>query len=204
MSDTHDNIYALRRIVSLIRRVEPDLVVHCGDYISPFAVKELLRSNAKIRGVWGNNDGDKHKILEIISGTDFHIYPQPLELGISGYKCVVFHGWRSPELTKKTIYSIGKSGNYRFIFYGHTHNLDVSIVKNKDIKPLDISKGEASVGMDEFNTIIINPGEASGWLSNKSSVVLVDVAEKVHVRIIYLIHEERMGEIYNIWLSGTT
>jgi predicted phosphodiesterase len=41
MSDSHDNIWNLRKAVKIVRDRQAGLLVHCGDFIAPFMLKEL-------------------------------------------------------------------------------------------------------------------------------------------------------------------
>jgi len=49
--------------------------------------------------------------------------------------------------------SVAQSGVYDFVFYGHTHEVDIRKVGN---------------------TLIVNPGESCGYLTGKATVVLLD------------------------------
>ena len=74
----------------------------------------------------------------------------PVEMEIENYKILIMH---EPFLLEAAI----KSQIYDFIFYGHTHQIDTRVVGN---------------------TLVINPGEACGYLTNKSTVVLLNPENK--------------------------
>jgi len=63
----------------------------------------------------------------------------------------------------KFIDSLIKSGDYGLLVYGHTHEIDIRV-------------GE---------TLVVNPGEACGWLTGKSTVVLLD-SEDMTPRLVEL------------------
>ena len=64
MSDTHDNLPLIRRAVDRMNEEEVDLVLHAGDFVSPFVIPALSDLEAPLIGVWGNNDGDRPHLLE--------------------------------------------------------------------------------------------------------------------------------------------
>ncbi len=202
ISDTHDNMFVIRKISLLVDRYEPDLIIHCGDYISPFAARKLRDTGRRIIGVWGNNDGDKHKILEILQNSKFSIYIQPAEVEINGQQGIIFHGWKSPELTKKIIYSIAMSGKYKYVFYGHTHQLDIKIAKNGKLRDLDVTSGEMFISPDEFDCLVANPGEASGWLTNRGTSLFITVDDKISIEPICLINEKDMERAYELFATN--
>ncbi|HML05759.1 MAG TPA: metallophosphoesterase family protein, partial [Methanobacterium sp.] len=41
MSDSHDNLDAIRKAVDAFNKAGVDLVIHAGDMISPFTAKEI-------------------------------------------------------------------------------------------------------------------------------------------------------------------
>ena len=41
MSDSHDNIWNMRKAVEIVKGRQAGLLIHCGDFIAPFMLKEL-------------------------------------------------------------------------------------------------------------------------------------------------------------------
>ncbi len=41
MSDSHDNIWNLRKALTIIKKKGAGMIIHCGDFIAPFMLKEL-------------------------------------------------------------------------------------------------------------------------------------------------------------------
>ena len=190
VSDTHDNMIAVNKVLEIADREKPDLVIHCGDYVSPFMIKKFANIGSRIVGVWGNNDGDKQTILSIIAGEDFTIAPQPREIAIGGFNALVIHGWQKPDKTRKLVYNIARGSQYKFIFYGHTHSIDISKLLDGEIAHLETTRGEYSLDLNEFKTLIINPGEACGWLTGKGTCIIIDIEEKIHLRILEIFSYE--------------
>jgi predicted phosphodiesterase len=48
LSDTHDNLNAIRRAVSFFRDAGCRLIIHAGDFVAPFAAKELAAANCPV------------------------------------------------------------------------------------------------------------------------------------------------------------
>jgi len=148
LSDTHDNMDAIRDAVELLNSKEVDLVIHAGDLVAPFVVPELAKLKARFVGVFGNNDGEKVglnlKFKELgVKLSNF----QDFEYG--GKKIAVYHG---------TIQGIAEAlsscGIYDLVILGHSH--------------------KASIKKQE-GTTTVNPGEACGYLSGKRTLCLFDL-----------------------------
>lgn len=56
ISDTHDNVRAVERAVSVFEREGCDTLVHCGDFIAPPVLPFF--EGFEVHGVLGNNDGE--------------------------------------------------------------------------------------------------------------------------------------------------
>jgi putative phosphoesterase len=154
MSDSHDNLTAIDLAIETFR-AEPkvDLIVHCGDFCSPFAFRGLQKLNIPLKAVIGNNDGEIFVIRNIFDARpDWNLERYLFELEIDEQKAVIVHG-DVPKLTELLL----RAGEYDWIFSGHTHAPEVD------------SQGKA---------ILVNPGETSGWLSGKGTVAKVDTATK--------------------------
>jgi putative phosphoesterase len=60
LSDTHDQIANLRAAVRYCNNEHINLLIHCGDLISPFMLKELAAFKGQTHLIYGNNAGDQH------------------------------------------------------------------------------------------------------------------------------------------------
>ena len=65
LSDTHDYLDMVDAAVNRLNREGVDLVLHAGDYISPFVVPRLAKLKSPLIGVLGNNDGDHQLLAEL-------------------------------------------------------------------------------------------------------------------------------------------
>ncbi len=64
MSDSHDHIWNLRQALCLAARDGAQAVVHCGDLVAPFMLKELGLFQGEVHLVFGNNDGDRFMLAK--------------------------------------------------------------------------------------------------------------------------------------------
>ncbi|PLV58985.1 metallophosphoesterase [Thermotoga sp. KOL6] len=143
LSDTHDNMQVLKRVGELVVEKKIEKIFHCGDFVAPFVLGNLLKDGVDFYGVFGNNDGE---ILLLNKRSNDRIKKPPFSLEVSGLKIVMMH---EPVLVD----TIARSQEFDLVMYGHTHEVDVKKVGK---------------------TLIINPGEACGYLSGRSTVYLFD------------------------------
>ncbi|AMM54646.1 metallophosphoesterase [Pyrococcus kukulkanii] len=111
MSDTHDNLPAIKLAVEFFNREGVDLVIHAGDYVAPFVARELSRLNAPLKGVFGNNDGERQGLKEKLGIKD-----DILTLDLEGLKTVVLHG-----TDERIVEAFARSQLYDIVIRGHTH-----------------------------------------------------------------------------------
>ena len=154
LSDSHDSIEKLEDAVEIIKKEEPKLILHAGDFCSPYTAFPFKGIDIPFIGVFGNNDGDKLSLREKYLGIgELFDYSKVVEIE-GGYKILITH---YPDLVD----SLAKSGDYNCVIYGHTHQLDIR--KDQD-------------------TQIINPGALSGHLAEYSSFVILEtVTGKVKI-----------------------
>jgi len=135
-----------------------EAVLHCGDFVAPFALLPFKKLNCgRFFAVFGNNDGEVNGINAIASGNGWTIEKMPLELELAGKRIAVIH---EPDPLEK----MANSGKYDLILYGHTHMQKVERVNG---------------------CTVINPGEGGGWLSGIATFAVLDLnTMDVETRII--------------------
>jgi putative phosphoesterase len=141
ISDTHDNVPLVERAVSLFNRERVDLVLHAGDYVSPFSIKPLLALECEMLGVWGNNDGDRIALYETARG---RIFPSPRVEIYDGRKILLGHHF-------ETLNALVASQEFFLILYGHTHKPEVRKVG----KTLVVNPGECGGWLDGRPTVAV-------------------------------------------------
>lgn len=145
LSDSHDNLTRVREAVHLFNDAGCELVIHAGDFIAPFTVAELRNLRAPVKAVFGNCDGEKAGLAKAFEGLG-EIQEAPLRFSYAGLRFVVFH-------LDRHVRGHLASKSHDVIVFGHTH------------KPLAELRDGA---------LLINPGEAGGWLRGKSTIALLD------------------------------
>jgi hypothetical protein len=145
MSDSHDNVTQIRKAVAVFKDAGCDLVLHAGDVVAPFAARELEALGCPVNAVFGNCDGEKQG-LETVLEKIGAIKDAPFIVSHSGRQLLLVHYHFS-------VATYAASEKYDVIIFGHTH------------KPINQKEGK---------TLLLNPGEAGGWLTGKSTVALLD------------------------------
>lgn len=145
MSDSHDNLPAIKQAVRIFNQIGCDLVIHTGDFVAPFAARELKALSCPVKAVFGNCDGEKEGLRRAFHSVG-EIKDAPFIFKNNNLACLITH-------VHTSVYDYLSSGNYDVIIFGHTH------------KP-EIRK--------EKKTLLLNPGETGGWLSGKKTVALLD------------------------------
>jgi len=116
VSDSHDHIPNLRRAVLCANQEGAELLIHCGDLISPFMLPCLERFNGQAHVIYGNNSGDQHLIAAHCAAPESRI----LHHGIHG--TLVAGSVRiAIEHYPRWARALARSGDFDLVCYGHTH-----------------------------------------------------------------------------------
>lgn len=156
ISDTHDNLPRIAQAVELFNQEKVGLVLHGGDFVSPFTILPFQKLGCKLIGVFGNVDGEKCYLKERFAQAGFEVVDEPHTVEIEGKRVALMH---RDTLAR----SVAASGAFDLVVHGHTHEPEIR----------------------EGTTLLVNPGECSGWLSGKSTVAIVDL-ETMKARIVPL------------------
>jgi len=120
ISDTHDRVDNIIKMVNILNQHQVKLVIHCGDWVAPFTLQYYQPLKCPLRGVFGNNDGDKFRHLRLSQTKKFKVdveYEDTfLELEIDKRKLAVYHG----DYASIT-HALVTCGEYDAVFHGHTH-----------------------------------------------------------------------------------
>lgn len=192
LSDTHDNLHALSTLFERNNLSEYNMIIHCGDYISPFTFKKIyeqIQSNQNYLSVLGNNEGEIWKIYEdyiqVSKTKNVLLRKNGLKFSLNGYNSLILHGWGSIDETKSIIYALGKSGDFKVIFYGHTHIPDLTLIYfDNSIETFSLPSDKDStytVFLDEIKSVIINPGEFGGWLKGEHRYAEIKIEKEKNV-----------------------
>ncbi|HEY0196666.1 MAG TPA: metallophosphoesterase [Methanobacterium sp.] len=151
MSDSHDNLKAIKKAVKYFNSEHVEVVIHAGDLISPFTALEFLKLKSPLIAIFGNNDGERDGLRKAYQNMcyleDFK------EISIDDRQIAVIHG-TNPVLVE-SLFSYGK---YDVLVTGHSHKVEIKNDK----------------------TMLINPGETCGYLTGDKTVVLLDPEDLSH------------------------
>lgn len=142
LSDTHDQGDLIRKAVDIFNEENIAWVFHCGDWVSPFILYFFQGLKAPLRGVFGNNDGDKFRHLALKNkwGLDLEYEERFLEMDIDSRLIAVFHG-DYPGLVDALV----TCGKYDAVFHGHTHKrVNEHMGKTLSLNPGSLMKETSS------------------------------------------------------------
>ena len=71
VSDTHNNIKNIKRIIDLFNEAQVELVIHTGDISKAETLKVFSSLNCPLRGVFGNNDRIEGGLEEVCKENNF-------------------------------------------------------------------------------------------------------------------------------------
>lgn len=147
LSDSHDRVPAIAEFARLFREAGVGIVLHAGDYCSPFALSPLLAADLPLAGVFGRNDGDHEGLLaEAAKGMGTEIYDSPHSVDVSGVRLLLIH-----DLSDVAERSVDA---HAVVIHGCSH-----------IKQCRMSG----------STLLLNPGEACGWLFGVPTAAILDL-----------------------------
>ena len=125
MSDSHDNIWNLRRAVEIIKDSQAGLIIHCGDFIAPFMLKELDTAAIPVQGVFGNNDGDQHMLtkmsLTMLKNVTLHGLVGQVD--VEGFSIGFTHYAGMGE-------GLVSAGTCQLVCFGHSHEHEIRRIEN--------------------------------------------------------------------------
>jgi uncharacterized protein len=164
LSDTHDRLSMIAKAVAWCNDTDVGLVLHAGDYISPFVIDTLAGLNAPMVGVFGNNDGDRDMLLsKCREKKHLEIRGDITEVSAGGRDIALLHGHQKDRLAE-----VIQRGNHAVVVHGHSHRPTVS---------------------REGNTLVVNPGAVSGYLTGRCTVALLET-EEMQVEIVDLLPDQ--------------
>ncbi|MGB8951847.1 MAG: metallophosphoesterase [Candidatus Aminicenantales bacterium] len=145
MADSHDNLLRIRQAIRLFAAHKCELVIHAGDIVAPFSARELEALGCPVKAVFGNCDGEKEGLEKALRPFG-QIQNPPLIFKHHGFRIILSH-------SNTLIESLLKFNQYDIIIIGHTHTPEIR---------------------KEKKHLFVNPGEAGGWVTGKSTVAVFD------------------------------
>lgn len=146
VSDTHNNLKNVARIVDLFNAARVERVIHTGDITQAKTLEVFARLAMPLYGVFGNNDQEREALDAAIARHGFHFIEPPLTLEWADRRIVVVHDPRDLAAA---------FDSHHLALHGHTH---ACVVQRRETH------------------VIFNPGECAGHLEGHNAVGIVDLA----------------------------
>jgi putative phosphoesterase len=146
VSDTHNHLVNVGRIVEIFNASRVERVVHTGDITQAKTLHALGHLEAPLLGVFGNNDLERDSLEGTCVELGFGFVDPPLELVWAERRIVVTHD--PSELAPDAF------GGSDLLLHGHDHR---HVSERRD------------------GTLVFNPGECAGHLPGHNAVGVVDL-----------------------------
>ena len=146
MADTHDRVPAVADLLERLAQKGVSMVMHAGDYCSPFCLAPFHQRGTALLGVFGRNDGDRETLAAYAArGMGTEIYESPHSFDVAGKRILLVL-----EIGEVNARSIEQ---HDFVIHGSSH-----------------LQSKKNIG----TTLVINPGEACGWIHGKCTAAILD------------------------------
>lgn len=147
IADTHDRLPAIAELVRQMQAGGVGMVLHAGDYCSPFALQPFEAAHLSLAGVFGRNDGDREGLISRAqSAFGAELFESPHSFDIAGHRVLLVH-----DIGDVAARSISA---HEIVIHGSTHQQEMK------------TRGD---------TLILNPGEACGWLFGTPRAAILDL-----------------------------
>ena len=146
VSDTHNHLGNVRKIVALFNDAGVDRVIHTGDITQAKTLDVFASLDMPLYGVFGNNDQERDSLDAAVARYGFTFREPPLQVTWHGRSILVVH---DPIELDGVLH-----GAHHLALHGHTH-----LYRNE-------RSGEQ---------LIFNPGECAGHMKGLNAVGVVDL-----------------------------
>ena len=146
VSDTHNHLGNVVRIVSLFNEARVERVVHTGDITQAKTLDAFAALDAPLVAVYGNNDQERDSLEAAAARHRIQLVDPPLELEWAGRRILVIH---DPGALDGAL-----AEHHDVVLHGHNHR---------------------HVNERRGRSLIFNPGECAGHLPGANAVGLVDL-----------------------------
>ena len=146
VSDTHNNLRNVAKIVELFNSARVDRVIHTGDITQAKTLDVFARLEMPLYGVFGNNDQERDTLDEAIARHGFQFIEPPLSLVWAERRIVVVHDPRDVAAALD---------GHDLVLHGHTHRRHIE---------------------REATHLVFNPGECAGHMEGHNAIGILDLA----------------------------
>src|SRR5690606_37676522 len=147
IADTHDRLPAITALVALFQQREVSMVLHAGDYCSPFALAPLHALTVPVIGVFGRNDGDQPGLSAAAAqGLATELFESPHSLEVGERRLLLVH-----DIGEVSDHSLAA---HDLVIHGCQHRQEMK------------TRG---------SSLLVCPGEACGWLYGSPGAAIIDL-----------------------------
>ncbi len=156
LSDIHDNIWALEKVVDGANAAGAAALLFCGDFCAPFSLTLLAeRFRGPIHAVAGNNDGDMLLLARnAAKAGNVTLHGPFAELSLEGRRLFVVH---YPTIGE----AVAAGGLYDLVCCGHNHQPETRRIGK---------------------SLLVNPGEVMGRFGHSTYAVYNTVSGEAELR----------------------
>ena len=150
VSDTHNNLKNIHKLICLFNEKGVDSVIHTGDITNAKTLDRFSGLNCELYGVYGNNDRNEKGLKEVALKNGFQFNDPPYVIEKGSRKIAIFH---EPELIESFLVSNEKID---IVLHGHTHRFRKEFVNN---------------------ILLFNPGESAGFLKGRNAIGIINLID---------------------------
>lgn len=146
VSDTHNQLRNVRRIVELFNAARVDRVVHTGDITQARTLEAFASLEAPLVGVFGNND-EREPLARAAEQAGIRLEEPPLSIAWHERRLLVVHDPHFLHAEQLAAHDV--------VLHGHTHR---------------------TVHERRGDSLVLNPGECAGLLAGHNTVSVLSLA----------------------------
>lgn len=148
VSDTHNNLQNVQRIVELFNAAQVDRIIHTGDITQAKTLDVFAELTMPLYGVFGNNDQERDSLDEAVTRHGFTFQDPPLVLEWQERSIMVVH---NPLELERHL-----NEHHDLALHGHTH----------------LYRFEKRA-----EQVMFNPGECAGHMAGFNAIGVLDLAD---------------------------
>ena len=158
VSDTHNNLKNIDRLISLFNGEKVSFVIHTGDITNVTSLEKFSKLDSKLVGVYGNNDRNEIGLKEAADNNNFLFSEPPNIISLYHKNIAIFH---EPDFIDDFL---SQNKNIDIVIHGHTHRY----------------RNETKKGV-----LFFNPGESAGMLAGNNAIGILDLKSQETRRIFF-------------------
>jgi len=158
VSDTHNNLKNIDKIISLFNEERVSTVIHSGDIASARSLEKFSELKCKLVGVYGNNDRNEIGLKEVAEINNFLFREPPNLLTLDDRNLAIFH---EPDLIDDFLM---QNENIDVVVHGHTHRYRKEIING---------------------VLFFNPGECAGMKEGRNAIGILNLKSLETKRIFF-------------------